>query len=84
MATSPTSVKIIKWAVAIFVITALFFSYQLPEGFYQQLIKIIFMALALLGMLLILNQKTETSKRWLNLGLTGLIAITLILYFLEN
>jgi cell division protein FtsW (lipid II flippase) len=73
----------LKIGVAISILTALFMSYQIPQSFYKTF-KLFFLIIALLGMFLIMNYKTERSKRTWNIILASAIAALAVLTFMEN
>jgi hypothetical protein len=76
--------RYLKIGVAMNILIALFMSYQIPNPSIQKMFKLVFMGLALLCMVLILNHKAEKPKRWLNLLLTIAILALSILYVLEK
>lgn len=80
---STRALNYLKIGVAISILTALFMSYQIPQSFYKTF-KLFFLILALLGMFLIMNYKTEKSKRTWNLILAAAIAVLAVLTFSEN
>lgn len=73
----------LKIGVALSILTALFMSYQIPQSFYKTF-KLIFLIMALLGMFLIMNYKSEKSRRTWNFILTAAIGGLAILTFLEK
>jgi len=80
---STRALNYLKIGVAISILTALFMSYQIPQSFYKTF-KLFFLILALLGMFLIMNYKTEKSKRTWNIILAAAIAVLAVLTFMEN
>jgi cell division protein FtsW (lipid II flippase) len=75
--------KYLKVGVALSILTALFMSYQIPQSFYK-IFKLIFLILALLGMVLIMNYKTEKPQRLWNIVLSFFVLGLVILTFLEK
>ena len=82
--TAEDRLKYLKFGVAINILIALFMSYQIPSPSIQKIFKMIFMGLALFCMILILNHKSEKSKRWLNVLLLIAILATSLLYLSEK
>ncbi|MCP9765032.1 hypothetical protein [Lacihabitans soyangensis] len=80
---SSKALNYLKIGVAISILTALFMSYQIPQSFYKTF-KLFFLIIALLGMFLIMNYKTERSKRTWNIILASAIAALAVLTFMEN
>lgn len=80
---SQNLLKYLKIGVALSILTALFMSYQIPQSFYKTF-KLIFLILALLGMALIMNYKTEKPKRLWNIVLSIFILLLTILTFMEK
>ncbi|MCP9768175.1 hypothetical protein EGI22_09640 [Lacihabitans sp. LS3-19] len=76
--------RYLKIGVALNILIALFMSYQIPSPSIQKIFKVIFMSLALLCMILVLNHKSEKPKRWMNILLTIAIIVTSILYLMEK
>ena len=76
--------RYLKIGVAINILIALFMSYQISNPSIQKILKLVFMGLALLCMVLILNHKVEKPKTWLNLLLTIAIIITSLFYIMEK
>lgn len=72
-----------KVGVAIGIFMALFFSYQIPQGKYQTMFKEVFLGISVLLMLVIMNHKVESSRKWLNIGVISAIVITMVLYLFE-
>ncbi len=81
--TASKTLNYLKIGVALSVLTALFMSYQIPYSFYKTF-KLIFLILAILGMFLIMNYKTERSRRLWNLILTASVGCLAVLTFLED
>jgi uncharacterized membrane protein len=81
--TTQITLKYLKIGVALCILTALFMSYQIPQSFYKTF-KLFFLILAMLGTFLIMNYKTESTRRVWNLVLSLLILILTILTFLEK
>ena len=79
----PKSLNYLKIGVAISILTALFMSYQVPVSFYKTF-KLFFLIIGLLLMFLIMNYKTEKSKRIWNVILAIAIAALAVLTFMEN
>jgi phosphatidylglycerophosphate synthase len=77
------TLKYLKVGVALSILTALFMSYQIPVSFYKTF-KLIFLALALVGMFLVMNFKSEQSRRVWNIVLSVAILILTILTFIEK
>ena len=77
------TLKFLKLGVALSILTALFMSYQVPVSFYKTF-KLIFLALALVGMFLVMNFKAEQSKRIWNIVMSLAILILTIFTFLEK
>jgi cell division protein FtsW (lipid II flippase) len=79
----PKSLNYLKIGVAISILTALFMSYQVPTSFYKTF-KLFFLIIGLLLMVLIINYKTEKSKRIWNVILAIAITTLAVLTFMEN
>jgi cell division protein FtsW (lipid II flippase) len=79
----PKSLNYLKIGVAISILTALFMSYQVPISFYKTF-KLFFLIIGLLLMVLIMNYKTEKSKRIWNVILAIAITTLAVLTFMEN
>lgn len=74
--------KYLKIGVAACIFMALFFSYQLPAGKFQMIFQEVFLGISVLLMLVLLNHKVESSKKWFNIALMVAIIFTMVLYLL--
>jgi hypothetical protein len=78
------NLKIVKIAVGACVFMALFFAYQIPFGYVQRMFKIAFLGLSIFLVFIILNFKSESKNKWLNLALIATLGFTAFLYLFET